>query len=98
DLSNLALLCRRHHTLVHEGGWSFDYDPADDSVSVRHPNGFPMATSPPSRPVDGDIEAQNSSAGADIDAYTCVSDGAGERMDYSMAVEGWLVLNGYPLE
>jgi HNH endonuclease len=36
-LSNLALLCRRHHRLVHEGGW----------VLVRTPGGELEAVPPP---------------------------------------------------
>ena len=27
DLDNLALLCRRHHTSVHEGGWTITPTP-----------------------------------------------------------------------
>jgi hypothetical protein len=28
DLDNLCLLCRRHHVMVHEGGWTLERDPA----------------------------------------------------------------------
>ncbi|HZP29770.1 MAG TPA: HNH endonuclease signature motif containing protein [Acidimicrobiia bacterium] len=31
DLDNLVLLCRRHHTLCHEGGWQLQRDPTDPS-------------------------------------------------------------------
>jgi hypothetical protein len=30
DLDNLCLLCRRHHVMVHEGGWALARDPATD--------------------------------------------------------------------
>lgn len=32
--SNLVMLCRRHHTAVHEGGWKLSLDP-DGTVHVR---------------------------------------------------------------
>ena len=34
NLDNCALLCRRHHVAVHEGGWKLE----------RGPNGFTLAT------------------------------------------------------
>jgi hypothetical protein len=34
DLSNLALLCRRHHVLVHEGGWNLERLP-DNTYRAR---------------------------------------------------------------
>jgi len=37
DLDNLALLCRRHHVLVHEGGWSFARSP-DGAFEARPPD------------------------------------------------------------
>jgi HNH endonuclease len=40
DLANLALLCRAHHRVVHEGGWQL----------TRGPDGRFTATPPPDRP------------------------------------------------
>lgn len=37
DLDNLALLCRRHHVLVHEGGWTLDKNPPG-SFQARAPD------------------------------------------------------------
>ncbi len=37
DLNNLALLCRRHHVLVHEGGWFFGKHP-DGGFDARAPD------------------------------------------------------------
>lgn len=34
DLDNLRPLCRRHHSLVHEGGWELEIDPAGRLVAV----------------------------------------------------------------
>ncbi|HKT06214.1 MAG TPA: DUF222 domain-containing protein [Rugosimonospora sp.] len=51
-LDNLVLLCRAHHTAVHEGGWSIRLDPVTNVVTARHrtgrqhaslPRGFPAA-------------------------------------------------------
>jgi hypothetical protein len=41
DLGNLVLLCRFHHTLVHDGGWSLA-GTADD-FTIRRPDGSVLA-------------------------------------------------------
>lgn len=38
-LRNLILLCRHHHTLVHEGGWSIRFDPTTNTVTAQHRSG-----------------------------------------------------------
>ncbi len=45
DQSNLVLLCRRHHTLIHEGGWVLT-GTADDLTVIR-PDGTKLAHAPP---------------------------------------------------
>ncbi len=47
DMDNLVLLCRFHHTLVHEGGWSLTG--VADHLVLRRPDGSIMAEdkSPP---------------------------------------------------
>ena len=45
-LSNLVLLCRRHHRAVHEGGWRIEGDPAGTLRFIR-PDGFRLPTQPP---------------------------------------------------
>jgi hypothetical protein len=45
-LSNLVLLCRRHHRAVHEGGWRIDGDPAHTLRFIR-PTGIPLPERPP---------------------------------------------------
>lgn len=45
DLNNLILLCRHHHTLVHEGGWKLT-GTADNPVFTR-PDGNPLPNGPP---------------------------------------------------
>jgi hypothetical protein len=45
-LSNLVLLCRRHHRAVHEGGWRIEGDPAGALRFVR-PDGTALPQAPP---------------------------------------------------
>lgn len=45
DLSNYLLVCRHHHVLVHEGGWTIQ-GTAQDPIFVR-PDGTVLATGPP---------------------------------------------------
>ncbi len=42
DLDNLLLLCRRHHTAVHEGGWTLHLDTLTNTVTATRPNGRPL--------------------------------------------------------
>ena len=46
---NLVLICRFHHVLIHEGGWTLQVDPATGEVSATRPDGRPYAL-PPTRP------------------------------------------------
>jgi hypothetical protein len=41
DLANMILVCRHHHTLLHEGGWTIDLDPHTGTVTVRDRHGRP---------------------------------------------------------
>jgi hypothetical protein len=38
-LRNLILVCRHHHTLLHEGGWTAHLDPDTGIVTVTRPDG-----------------------------------------------------------
>jgi hypothetical protein len=45
-LSNLVLLCRRHHRAVHEGGWRIEGDPTGH-LRFRRPDGTVLPQEPP---------------------------------------------------
>jgi hypothetical protein len=87
-LANLVSLCRRHHRLVHEGGYTvrrlddgaFAFA-APDSRPIWHaptmPRGDPRA-----------VERENAGLGIRIDADTCLPDWHGEPMNLADAVSG----------
>ena len=41
DLTNLILMCRHHHVLIHEGGWRLSYHATTNTVTVARPDGTP---------------------------------------------------------
>ena len=49
SLDNLVLLCRHHHTLVHEGGWRIEGTPGH--LDFYRPNGSQLGVEPPPRPI-----------------------------------------------
>jgi hypothetical protein len=42
DLGNLALICRHHHHLCHEGGWRVDRHPDTGQLRFCRPDGTPL--------------------------------------------------------
>ena len=48
DIDNLVLLCRHHHTLVHEAGWQLVGTPGN--LSFLRPDGTELGDKPPPRP------------------------------------------------
>jgi hypothetical protein len=89
-LSNLALLCRRHHRSVHEDGYQVDRRP-DGSLSFRRPDGRPLPQVPPPVPVPPDpvqaLRAQNEAEGLRLDARTTRPLWLGERLDVGYAID-----------
>jgi 5-methylcytosine-specific restriction endonuclease McrA len=80
-LDNLVLLCRRHHRLVHEGGYVVERLP-DDELRFRDPRGAPLANAP--RPPPGSVESiLANGAGAYALAWP-------DRMDLDLAVQALL--------
>ena len=84
-LDNLVLLCRRHHRLVHEGGFSVSLD-AEGRPRFRDPDGALISPSP----------APSSRAGARAlaPATEPLLTGTGERMDLASCVDAVLVATG----
>ena len=53
-LSNLALLCRRHHRAVHEQGFTLEREPGGE-LRFRRPDGRLLPDVPPPSHVSGDV-------------------------------------------
>ena len=90
DLANLVELCRRHHRLVHEGGFRLRFD--NGRVTVHDRNGRNLSALAAGAPAEGDpIEHQHAAAGLDIDGETAMARyGAGEHPDYMHWIDGIL--------
>ena len=61
-LSNLALLCRRHHRAVHEEGYQVDPQP-DGALRFRRPDGRPLPEVPPPAARACEIQSRPSGRG-----------------------------------
>jgi len=89
-LSNLALLCRRHHRAVHEEGYQVARGP-DGALRFRRPDGRPLPEVPPPAAVPGDpvkaLRACHDSNGLHIDARTACPGWLGERLDLTWAID-----------
>ncbi|HKA63504.1 MAG TPA: DUF222 domain-containing protein [Methylomirabilota bacterium] len=89
-LSNLVLLCRRHHRAVHEEGYRVLRAP-DGALDFHRPDGRPLPEVPPSpSPVADPVEMlheQHAAAGLAIDARTSCARWLGERLDVGWAIE-----------
>ncbi len=89
-LSNLTLLCRRHHRAVHEEGYRVDHG-AEGRLLFRRPDGRPLpdVPAPAAVPTDaaGAIRAQNAAQGLELHARTGLSQWSGERLDVRWAID-----------
>src|SRR5438128_2712198 len=89
-LSNLALLCRRHHRAVHEEGYQVDRQP-DGALSFRRPDGRPLPEVPSPVTVPADpvqvLRARHSAQGLRLHARTACPGWLGERLDVGWAID-----------
>ena len=89
-LSNLALLCRRHHRAVHEEGYQVARLP-DGALQFRRPGGRPLPEVPPPAPVPADpvkvLRACHDSQGLHVDARTGCAGWLGERLNVGWAID-----------
>jgi len=89
-LSNLALLCRRHHRAVHEEGYQVARGP-DGALRFRRPDGRPLPEVPspapvPEKPVEA-LRMAHESQGLRLDAQTACAGWLGERLDMVWAID-----------
>jgi Domain of unknown function (DUF222) len=88
DVDNLDGLCKFHHWLVHEGGWSMERDDTGRMI-FRRPDGTILETTPVrTEPADGRIEALSQSSGLTIAADTCTPACYGDALDLDWTVAG----------
>jgi hypothetical protein len=89
-LSNLAMLCRRHHRAVHEEGYQVERQP-DGELRFRRPDGRPLPEIPalPAVPADpvGTLRARHEECGLDVHARTAMPGWLGERLDVGWAID-----------
>jgi hypothetical protein len=89
-LSNLALLCRRHHRAVHEEGYRVDQQP-DGALQFRRPDGRLLPEVPPPAAVPADpvaaLRAQHEAQGLRLHARTALPSWLGERLDVVWAID-----------
>jgi len=88
-LSNLAMLCRRHHRAVHEEGFQVERQ-ANGELVFRRPDGRlpPDVPEPAAVPVNttDTLRAQNDAAGVQINARTAMPGWQGQRLDVRYAI------------
>ncbi len=89
-LSNLALLCRRHHRAVHEEGYHLDRSP-EGELRFRRPNGQLLPESPPRTRVPADpvrtLRAGHEANGLHLHARTAMPSWLGDRLDVGWAID-----------
>jgi len=89
-LSNLALLCRRHHRAVHEEGFQLARG-RDDTLHFHRPDGEPLPEAPVPPPLGEEpvaaLRARHAKAGLRITARTGLPLWLGERLDLGWAID-----------
>jgi len=89
SLDNLVQLCRHHHRLVHEGGFSCTKN-REGKLEFRNPEGMLIARTGrfPALPLNFDLSERMRNRYEDlfVDANTCVSNFTDTRCDWDLAV------------
>jgi hypothetical protein len=89
-LTNLALLCRRHHVAVHEEGFQVERQP-DGELCFRRPDGRVFPDVPPPSPVPRDavgvMRARHETQGLALHPRTAMPGWSGERLDVGWAID-----------
>jgi hypothetical protein len=89
-LTNLALLCRRHHVAVHEEGFRVERQP-DGELCFRRPDGRVLPDVPPPSSVPGDavgvMRARHETPGLELHPRTAMPGWLGERLDVGWAID-----------
>jgi uncharacterized protein DUF222/HNH endonuclease len=93
-LSNLLLLCRHHHRLIHEGGYRVEHRSGGRAI-FRRPDGAAIPTVPRNHPGSrGRLIHTNTHVGVQITEETPAARSAGERLCYDIEIEGLLWSEG----
>ena len=70
SLDNLVMLCRHHHTLVHEGGWSIEGTPGH--LGFYRPDGSQLDADPPPRPLPSPLPSNRPDRPPRIDLKSAI--------------------------
>ena len=89
-MSNLALLCRRHHRTVHEEGYRIERQ-NDGALRFQRPDGGLLPEVPPPVSVPADpvhaLRRQHEAQGLRLHARTTIPNWLGERLDVGYAID-----------
>ena len=95
ELANLISLCKRHHHLVHEGGFTLSTPDGGRTFEFASPDGrnIPHVSSELPGVPTGDLSLAGTTT-LDIDAST-LQTGLGERLDLELTI--WALCNNHPV-